>query len=591
MRKGFLYASMGLILVALFCAGQMADAQQKLVLSENGKSDYKIVISRNASPSEKHAADELQMFLEKIGGAKLPIVDDAAQFSPKEIILGNNKHLEQANVKIDLDKLGKEGFTIKTKGDTLIIAGGRLRGTMYGVYTFLEDYLGCRWYTDKVSKIPKMEKIEISPISNNTQIPILEYRDAFFRHTWDADWSARNKITGHNCALDEKRGGKTMFYPFVHSFNAILNPKDYFKEHPEYFSMRDGVRIGGRTQLCLTNPDVLRITIETVKGWLKEHPETTIVSVSQNDWGNWCECPKCKALDEREGSHSGSLLAFVNKVAEAVEKDYPNVAIETLAYQYTRKPPKNIRPRKNVIVRLCTIECCFTHPIESCDFPQNISFKNDIEGWSKISDRLYVWDYVVDFRHYFMPFPNLEALQPNIKFFAACGVKGIFEEGNGGFEMVSLRAYLLAKLLWNPDIDVEAVMDDFLEGYYGNAAPYVKQYMKMTHAYVKENNVHLGCFAKLTDEYPPQIFLDKGFLLFREAKKLELSPEQLRRVELAELPIIYVYMMRTPGDKLDSALVNHFFKVIEEEKIRNITINNHYTPQMFRNEIMKKMGK
>src|SRR5262249_22287262 len=162
----------------------------------------------------------------------------------------------------------------------------------------------------------------------------------------------------------------------------------------------NGVRTNGYVQRCLSNPDVLKISIGRVQQWIKEHPDATIISVSQNDVIKNCQCDQCKAIDDAEGSPAGSLLKFVNAVAEAIEKDHHNVCIDTLAYQYTRKPPKTIRPRKNVIVRLCSIECCFAHPLESCPSTQNQKFRDDIIAWEPVAPLLYVWDYTTDFGNY-----------------------------------------------------------------------------------------------------------------------------------------------------------------------------------------------
>ena len=224
----------------------------------------------------------------------------------------------------------------------------------------------------------------------------------------------------------------------------------------------------------MSNPDVLKIAIDRVRQWLKEHPEATIISVSQNDTFNYCQCAKCKALDDAEGSPAASLLRFVNAIAEDVERDHPNVRIDTLAYQYSRKPPKTLRPRNNVIVRLCSIECCFAHPLEACSSPENQRFRDDIIAWQPVAPLLYVWDYTPNFSHYQQPFPNFDALQPNVQFFVKHGVKGLFEEGNysggGNGEMEPLRAYVLAKLLWNPYTDVQQHIAEFLRAYYDKAA-------------------------------------------------------------------------------------------------------------------------
>lgn len=545
-----------------------------MIIAENGKSDYKIVISESASPSEKHGAIELQNFLKDISGSEISIVLDTEPLSSKEIILGNNRHIQDLQIKIDWGKLGDEGFTIKTVDDKLIIAGGKLRGTMYGVYTFLQDYLGCRWFSSKVSKIPKMNRIEIKFI-DDTQVPVLEYREPFYTDAFDGDWSARNKMNSTTARLTKDHGGKIVYSHFVHTFNSLLSPKEYFAEHPEYFSEVDGKRISEHTQLCLTNSDVLRIATEKVIQWIKEAPEANIYSVSQNDWYNFCQCEKCKSIDDREGSHSGTMLWFVNQIAEAIEKDYPDKAIDTLAYQYTRKPPKNIKPRKNVIVRLCSIECCFSHSLEECEV--NASFKDDIEGWSKISDRLYIWDYVTDFSHYLLPFPNLYVLKPNIQFFVNHGVKGIFEEGNysagGKGEFAELRAYVLAKLLWDPNYDTDKAIDEFLEGYYGKASAPIREYINVLHGNVMcDKSLHMNIWADPKIGYLSEDNIKIAEELFDKAEKLADNDDILARVLVAQLPIQYVRISNLPqDDPKRSEIIKKFIEVVDKEGITNIS--------------------
>jgi hypothetical protein len=546
--------------------------RERITIAEGGRSDYKIVISRDASPSEKHAAEELKGFLKQMTGADLPILTDDAEMGEKEIILGRNRHLDGLNLKVDWDELGDEGFRICTVNPHLVIAGGRLRGTMYGVYTFLE-HLGCRWFAPGVSRIPRMERVDLASM-DETQVPILEYREPFYTEAFDGDWAARNKANGSTHRLDENRGGKIKYSHFVHTFYSIIPPDKYFKDHPEYFSEIEGRRTADHAQLCLTNPDVLRITIETVRRWIEESPDAMIFSVSQNDWGNWCRCPECRKVDEEEGSHSGTVIRFVNKVAEAIERDYPDKFIDTLAYQYTRKPPKHVKPRKNVIVRLCSIECCFSHPLDEC--PEDRSFVDDIRGWSKITDRLYVWDYVTNFAHYIMPFPNLFSLKPNVKFFVEHSVRGIFEEGNysggGNGEFAALRAYMLAKILWNPDCDEGEVMEEFLEGYYGKAAPFIKDYIELIHGSVLDKGIHFHIFdppAKLdlSDET-----IAEAERLFDEAERAVGDEDTLMRVKVARLPIWYVRM--ETAERLTPELERiaaEFFDVAAKSSITNIS--------------------
>ncbi|MCD6352223.1 MAG: DUF4838 domain-containing protein, partial [Armatimonadetes bacterium] len=398
-------------MLSTFLVGAVLSAgvAQSLVIAEGHRSNFVIVVGADASPSEQHAAQELQNFLEQISGARLPIKDDTGPIGPHEIILGDNAHLRKLGVKIDFERLGKEGFTIRTVPPHLVIAGGKLRGTMYGVYTFLEDHLGCRWFSTDCSYIPKKDRLEIGAI-DDTQVPALEYREPFYKDAFDADWCARNKMNSSHAPLDAAHGGKVSYYGFVHTFNSLLPPEKYFDEHPEYYSMVNGKRVRDHTQLCCTNPEVQRLVAEEVLRRMREHPEATVFSVSQNDWGNYCQCPRCKAVAEREGSQIGPILELVNYVADRVREEFPDKIVDTLAYHYSRKPPKHIRPRPNVVIRLCSIECCFSHPLATCDSAANAAFRRDMEEWSKVCKRLWVWDYVVDFPHYLLPFPNLRVL-------------------------------------------------------------------------------------------------------------------------------------------------------------------------------------
>lgn len=541
----------------------------------DGKTNWNIIVSENIIPSEKYAAEELQNFIRDITGAVLPIVDDNKELQANSIILGNNRHLKKTAVNVDYERLGSEGFVIKTEGNYLAIAGGSPRGTLYGVYTFLEKYLGCRWFSSKVSHIPKRSSIEIPEI-NDEQIPVLFYREPFYTDAFDGDWAARNKMNGQHHRLEEKHGGKIMYSKrFVHTFNVLVPPKEYFDTHPEYFSEVDGKRISENTQLCLTNPDVFEICLNKVREWIREEPEATIFSISQNDCANPCQCEKCRAIDEEEGSHSGTLLRFVNKIAEVIEKEYPDKYVDTLAYWYTRKPPKYTKPNKNIIIRLCNIECCFVHPLDSnCE--KNKPFVDDMKKWAKICDKLYVWDYVVNFGHYLMPFPNLRVLQTNIKFFINNSVKSIFEQGNycesGKGEFAELRAYVLAKLLWNPDYDVDTAINEFLGGYFGMAAAPMRQYIDMMHDRVEElNDFHIGIFDPPSEKFFTPEIVEKAEKLFERALALADDEEVVERVRIAHMQIKYVKMQLLSKD--DSALKtvrDEFFKEAKELGISRI---------------------
>ena len=540
-----------LVVSTLAAVSVPADA---FTLVKNGRSNYTIVLATDASPSERHAASELQKLIEEISGAKLPIAGEATK-SNKMIILGACELQRRIAPDVDVSALGDEGFTVRTVGPNLVIAGGRLRGTMYGVCTFLEDVLGCRWYTSTVSKIPKTPTIRFGWL-NITQRPDFEYREPYYTDAWDPDWAARNKVNGYSTRLDETRGGKISYNGFCHTFDSLVPTDKYFNDHPEYFSLLDGVRKGGQYegQLCLTNPEVLRIVTDTVLKWISEKPELKIVSVTQNDNGNYCRCEKCAAVDAEEGSPSGLMLRFVNAVADEVAKKYPDHLIDTFAYQYTEKPPKITKPRPNVRVRLCSIDCCQYHPYETC--PRSKTFVENLKGWHSITNNeLYIWHYNTNFGFYMLPLPDLEELAADIPLYKRSGVVGMFCQGTytagngpygGGGWMDDLKQFLIAKMLWNTRVDVGKIRKDFLYGYYGKAGKPIGEYLDLLHDTLRNADIHGKVCATslpqatfLTDEV-----MAESNRLFDKAEKLAGSPDELRRVKHSRLSVRFVEVSR-----------------------------------------------
>jgi len=526
----------------------MSAQGQSVTLVRDGKSDHAIVLSPTCAPSERHGAEELSRFIEEISGARLPVVTDAEAGERPMICVGESAATHRLGIAVDGSRLGSEGYVVRTVPPHLIIVGGRLRGTMYGCYSFLEDHLGCRWFTPDCSCIPRQRTIKL-PALDKTYVPPLEYRATDYPNSRDGDWATRNKMNGTLVECDEAQGGKISYSHFVHTFNALIPPDEYFDTHPEYFSEINGERRREHTQLCLTNPEVLELGKRRLRQWMQEAPEATIFSVSQNDWYNYCECAECTRLAEEEGSQAGPLLHFVNALAESVEQDFPDKIVDTLAYQYTRKPPLHVKPRPNVAIRLCSIECCFTHPLDTC--PENASFVEDIRGWHRICNRLHIWDYVIDYAHCVMPFPNLRVLRPNISFFINNGVTGIYEEANyfsKGGELAELRTYVMAKTLWDPSYDTDTAINEFLEGYYGPAAGPLRRYLDLTHDKVERDQVHLRIFDPPTAGHlPPELVAQAEALLGEAERAVQGDPALLHRAQVAHLPIRYVQILAAQG--------------------------------------------
>ena len=547
MRKMFFAVVFVAGLLFSGCAPKRTAPAGEFYFARDGRPAAQIVVAEKAPPAVRHAAGELQKFLKEMTGALLPIREDSTPGAKHEILLGPSRRLAGWKIPGDGKALGAEDYILQTSGPHLIITGGEPRGTLYGVYGLLEDHLGCRWFTPAVSRIPKSATLRIGPLEERVS-PRLEYREPFTMDCFDGDWAARNRMNGNAASLEERHGGKITYFGFVHTFESLLPPEKHFSSHPEFYSLVKGRRLRDRSQLCCTNQEVIRLVTEEVKRRIREHPEAKVFSVSQNDWFNYCECPECTALAEREGSQSAPVLQLVNRVARAVKDEFPEAWIDTLAYQYTRKPPRTLRPEPNVIVRLCSIECCFAHSFESCGSEENRAFVRDVEGWSQISRRLWVWDYVTSFSHYLVPFPNLRVRGANIRFLARHNVRGIFEQDvyntlNG--ELSALSGYLNAKLLWNPDYDEARATREFLEAVYGAASAPIAEYLRLIHDNVEKEKIHMDIWVGPEHSHLDDGLIDQANRLWDQAEREAAgNPQVLERVRTARLSVDYATIER-----------------------------------------------
>ncbi|MBQ7301459.1 MAG: DUF4838 domain-containing protein [Clostridia bacterium] len=562
-------------------------------LADEEGSAYVIVRSKDAAPAEIKAAKELRSYIVKICGAKLEIVTDDVPESEYEIIVGQTTREPQGM--FDRSDLGEDGFIIQTDETDLYLIGGGVRGTLYAVYEFLEKYLGCRFYTADIEHIPNLSNIVIEQDIYDKQIPAFQYRCAAWYDYFSEDIAAKRRlnIEAWSFSLTDEYGGTVHYANKIkgHSFLYLVPPAEYFEDHPEYFMMDpNGERI--TDQLCLTNPDVLTITIERAKEWLKADPEADIISISQNDGHHICLCDECKAVYEEEGGvYSGTMVRFVNAVADALSEEYPDVFIQTYAYQATQAAPKT-KPLDNVIIQLCPISACSSHShIDGCitagivshtDGSRNI-FIDDLRVWASICDNVYIYDYSTHFGNYVMTLPNFDQMLVNYRTYADNHVVGNVSQGNyesPSAEFGELRAYLQSKLMWNPYItrdEFDAMLMDFLIGVYGPGGTYIYEYLQIaedqTNGYcfmLYNDNTHIYPISLIPTERdfcPDDIdaqtlindpssvewvnyaewfyrnsneLVDRGYELFQMAYEMAETAEQRSQIEKIRLQVDYL---------------------------------------------------
>ncbi len=448
---------------------------------------YHIVLSTNALPGLADAARVLAKVAAASASCTFPIVTDDTPAEPHEIVLGRTNRDSDATASA-LREVKDDGFAILADGGRIHITAHLTRGVVYGVYAFMEDYLGARFLSSRSRFVSPVGIPQIPCDLRRIDNPGFMSRDVFWYDVLnpaaDADFDFPCAMRTNHGEMPHVGGGVSYAGPFVHTLPDLAGT-----------AHEPGV------QPCLTDETVFQTVRKNVLKWLDEHPDAKIVSVSQNDsYADQlgCSCERCRAIDEREGTPMGSLLTFVNRIADSVKEKHPDVWVDTLAYRYTRKAPKTIVPADNVLIRLCSIECCFSHPLDDPDCPRNAAFVRDIEEWSAICKHLYIWDYTTDFLFYLAPFPNFDVLRRNVQFFKSHNVIGLFEQGNYqslSGEFGELRAYLLAKLLWNPDMTEAAYnahMNDFLCGYFGRGWPSIRNYIDLTCRKAAER--HMGIY-------------------------------------------------------------------------------------------------
>lgn len=506
-----------------------------------------ICIKNDATDQVKFAAKELQFYFSLMIGKKIEITDN-----PESAVI----------ITADVSgELGHDGFKITPVTNGVCISGGK-RGVIYAAYELLER-LGFRFYTPDCEKIPSADRIELSLDGEETHLPAFEYREHNYKDPClHPRFAVKCRLNGMHHKIPQELGSNVTYAWFVHTIEKMIPTSVYAQSHPEYYALcADGVSRNNKRaecQICMSNPDVLEIAVESVRRALTENPQAKIISISQNDsHDNYCHCPQCSQLAEKEGSQAAVIIRFVNAIAQRLENEFPDVLFDTLAYTFSRVAPKTVRPRHNVCVRLCSIEACFSHPFERCDCAaatkmtgdESRSFSDDLNDWGKTGAKLYIWDYVTCFAHYPSPHPNWRAIPENMKAFKRNGVIGVFEQANGsmggGVDLNEMRAYLISKLLWNPSADADEIIREFSDYYYGAAGKAVREYINCLCDRADSENIHVGFNDDPTSPLFDEQWLSRyGEILDRAEAAVSDDPVRLLRVRKIRLSLSWIRIKR-----------------------------------------------
>lgn len=530
-----------LIIIALLAVFVRPCAGSEFVLVRDGKPSA--VIAPIDNDSVMRAANLFNKYIREITGVELQMKSLKGGYQVRFVIVSSvtlSSYNLQASIKNK--EVLKDAFSIRESRGFMYISATTVKGLENAVHSFMERYAGVRHYAHDAIVIPKLNSF-IVPEMDWFEAPAFSFRVPYYYEATFQEYIDFHKLSSSPKDTDKPSWPVSNEWGlWVHTMHRLLPPEKWFAEHPEYFALRNGIRM--TDQACLSNPEVLEIVSRNLAEEIKANPSARYWSVSQMDNFNYCECDKCQAIDSMEGSPSGTVIRFTNEIA----RRFPEKVISTLAYQYTRKAPMVTKPLPNVNIMLCTIECNRNVPIEN-DTTSG-SFYHDLKSWSAVTSNILIWDYVINFSHLLAPFPNFHVLSPNLQLFERFGADMVFEQGLRGCragEFNELRCYLLSKLMWNPNLDTDSLMNDFIQGYYGdNAAVYVKEYIHQMTAGLAESGKALTLYEPPSTHavgYMSPSSLNSYFKLLEQA--LEVSKNDkvaTHRIEMIMQSVKYAWL-------------------------------------------------
>ena len=506
--QGLSWLILALLASAAMWAGDSAFGQGKnpapkeaaaVPLFSNGAIRHGIVLCDDAIEAERMAAEELVHYLKETTGATFPVISESkADAGQPGIYLGWTRFARRHGV--EPETLGVDEFVIQSEGESLVLCGSRPRGTLYAVGEFLERFCDVRWLTFYGEDYVKPRKELVIPAVSIRQKPAFVVRDlmlggypgGFHRSALLSDKEDRAhvflRLNGHSRTLhglslpsDKWRIQERWKGPHLaHTLQAYLPPAKFFESNPEYFGLVDGKRVKD-AQICLTSEEVRQVFLQRLLDRIAAEGDG-IYSISAQEHLKQCRCESCRALMEREGTFAAPLIDFVNYLADGIRDQHSNVLLETLAYQFTFVPPKTMRVADNVIVRLGHLNRHFFEPMVS---PYNKAGKTCWREWREITKHLALWGYPgFHIQIPLFPHPNMaQVYSEDLKFYKRLGVERIFYQSMPATTsqhcLEDLRCWLLAKLMWNPEQDPYALIEDFCDHYYGPAGPFINRYVKL----------------------------------------------------------------------------------------------------------------
>jgi hypothetical protein len=558
---------------------QMAAEKGGVTLLENGEVKVTVVYSEGASESLIAAADFMAATIDRMSGSSgVRTAVKKGGESGFSIYVGRAAN----SALIDLSDVKDDGYKLEIKPEGIYIVGKTDDATRNGIYDFLETHLECMYVSPENTYVPLCPTVKLA-LEEKTVNPTITWRKVYQYESVQNGWYERLKMNG--TIVKEGENSIELYNEWgtwCHSSFEFVPPEEYFDEHPEYYAKFLGKRryqfnVLGRTfptHLCYTNEEVYQIAEAELVKRIEANPEVKFWDFSIMDtYFATCRCKECKKFNKEAGSEMGTLLAFLNRLADAIRDDYPDVYLSTLAYQRVKNPPKNMKCAPNLCINVCAFPGTQSYPYSTeGGIKASREFAERVVEWGKICDNILVWDYVVNFTHLKLPFPNFEFQKENLEFYLENNIRFVFHQGSREpmDENAEMRTYLLSRQLWDKDVDLLALAKKYVAVVYGDAAGLVEEYMDTANAAMIESGADLSLYdspkkhkngylaPKLTDKY-----------LELTEKMLEVAENSdtvnVKAVEMLRVNALYAKMTDASWDYRAKKAAFEEFKALSEK--------------------------
>ncbi|MGN0771114.1 MAG: DUF4838 domain-containing protein [Christensenellales bacterium] len=515
-------------------------SEKEICLAKDGVSSYKILIGQYSLSDTVELAETLSNYLNDIvgGSENFEVADDSEAIPEKYIALGDSV----ATTTLSKEGIADDGYRITSQNGNIFILALDETALSNGVYGFLEDYLGCMFVRSDYDYVPDFPTIyldDMDEISN----PDFAWRKVFQYEAAQNGWY--QKLKNNGVVADEIEEHED-WGTWCHTAFTFVSPDEYLDSHPEFFVIRNGEP----KQLCLSADGIYPIIEKKMGELIAANPDKKYWDFSIMDNYDYCTCSKCLAVKMETGSMMGTMLPIINKLAQK----FPDKIISTLAYFYNETPPSGMTCEENVNIVIAPIQCGQMYSYLYGATTQSAKAKELIEGWGEIAHNILVWDYVVDFSHLLLPFPNYDVQKDNHTLYLDNNVTAIFHQGSreSGDEMAHLRSYILSKLMWDNNVDVSKTLAKYLQVTYGKGAEFVAKYLDTCNAQLKAKANNLDIFDASnyhTLDYLSPSNTDQYLSWLNQAIEQEKNnPAIVSRIEEIKVNLLYAIMEESIPD-------------------------------------------